>query len=178
MGTNTPHTWLANLRSGDLRSLEALYDQAFPMVAAHIHQNKGSTDEARDIFQEALVVLLQSAQRSDFVLTSAPSTFLFAVSRNLWLKRLRQLKREAPWEQEAMHDAPEGEPLDPSLQPEEQSHRILAQVTAHCQRLLKAIFLIQEPMEQLMVRMGWKNRHTADNQKYKCIQQARKAAGA
>jgi len=31
-------------------------------------------------------------------------------------------------------------------------------------------------MESLMIQMGWKNKHTADNQKYKCVQQVKKEA--
>ena len=47
-------------------------------------------------------------------------------------------------------------------------------ITIHCQRILKAIFYLNEPMDTLMIKMGWKNKHTATNQKYKCIEQIRK----
>jgi hypothetical protein len=33
---------------------------------------------------------------------------------------------------------------------------------------------MQMPLEQLMKKMGWKNKHTASNQKYKCIQMLKK----
>jgi hypothetical protein len=29
-------------------------------------------------------------------------------------------------------------------------------------------------MDSLMVKMGWKNKHTAANQKYKCMEQVKK----
>ena len=57
---------------------------------------------------------------------------------------------------------------------EEKVQRWLYRVTENCQRILKAIFFYQEPMENLIVRMGWKNKHTAANQKYKCIEQVKK----
>jgi hypothetical protein len=50
----------------------------------------------------------------------------------------------------------------------------LTKITEHCQRILKAIFFYKEPMGSLMQKMGWKNKHTAANQQYKCIQQVKK----
>jgi hypothetical protein len=44
----------------------------------------------------------------------------------------------------------------------------------HCRNLIKAIFFYRVSMERLMVKMGWKNKHTAANQQYKCIQQLKR----
>jgi hypothetical protein len=47
----------------------------------------------------------------------------------------------------------------------------MLKITRHCQNILKALFFYEVPMDNLMVKMGWKNKHTASNQKHKCIQQ-------
>ena len=178
MSEQMPPGFLELLRAADTATLENLYDQVFPMIAAHVRQNGGNTDDARDVFQEALIALLESAKRPDFTLTASPSTYLFAVSRNLWLKQLRSNKGLVPLDDmdvDHEHDEVPFELIAPPTD-EEKSRSILEVLTDNCWRLLNAIFFVKEPMTDLMARMGWKNKHTADNQKYKCIHQARKAA--
>ena len=45
-------------------------------------------EDARDLFQEAIMVLFRNAQKDSFELTCAVKTYLYSVMRNLWLKRL------------------------------------------------------------------------------------------
>src|SRR3982751_1624531 len=89
MQTTLDNTLLDNLKNENNASFEVLYKFHFPSIAAYITQNFGSTDDAEDIFQEAIIVLLQKVRQSDFVLTSSLKTYLFAIAKNLWLKRLR-----------------------------------------------------------------------------------------
>src|SRR4051812_5486762 len=92
MQTISDNTLLDNLKNEDNASFEVLYKFYFPSIAAHIAQNFGNTEDAEDIFQEAIIVLLQKIRQENFVLTSSLKTYLFAIARNLWLKRLRDTK--------------------------------------------------------------------------------------
>jgi RNA polymerase sigma factor (sigma-70 family) len=57
--------------------------------------NNGSYDDARDIFQEAMIALYEKAQSDSFVLTSQIKTYVYSICRRLWLKRLQQMGRYA-----------------------------------------------------------------------------------
>jgi RNA polymerase sigma factor (sigma-70 family) len=174
----TDATLLERLRAEDAAAFALLYRFYFSTVAAYVQQNSGSRTDAEDLFQEAIVVLLHKVRQPNFVLTSSLKTYLYAIVRHLWLKRLRNQRLvfvaevplyaletpTEPWTRE--------EPSEKST--EEKVHLWLQKITQHCQRLLKAIFFYEQPMTELMETMGWKNRHTADNQKYKCIQQLKK----
>ncbi len=167
---------LDNLKNEDNASFEVLYKFYFPAVATHIIQNFGSTEDAEDIFQEAIIVLLQKIRRTDFVLTSSLKTYIFAIARNLWLKRLRDNKLITvdnfdKYQQESEQFAFE---LKSEPTKEEKVTSWLTKITENCQRILKAIFFYKEPMGSLMQKMGWKNKHTAANQQYKCIQQIKR----
>src|SRR6187399_841821 len=61
------------------------------MVLAFVVNNNGTYDEARDIFQEAMITLYQKAKSDSFVLTSQLKTYIYSICRRLWLKRLQQL---------------------------------------------------------------------------------------
>ena len=92
MQTLSDNTLLDKLRTEDNSSFGLLYKFYFPSVASYIKQNLGSNEDAEDVFQEAITVLLQKVRQSDFVLTSSLKTYLYAIAKNLWLKRLRDSK--------------------------------------------------------------------------------------
>ena len=92
MQTVTDDILLVQLKTGDNASFQLLYKFYFPSVASYVKQNMGNTEDAEDIFQEAILVLLQKVRQPDFILTSALKTYLYAIAKNLWLKRLRKNK--------------------------------------------------------------------------------------
>lgn len=173
MQTIPDSTLLDNLKTEDSSSFELLYKCYFPSVAAYIKQNLGNNEDAEDIFQEAIIVLLQKVRQSEFVLTSSLKTYLYAISRNLWLKRLRDSKIKFV---EINNFDIETEPfeIEQEKSNDEKVNSWLTRITKNCQLILKALFYYQESMSSLMQKMGWKNKHTAANQQYKCIQQVKK----
>jgi RNA polymerase sigma factor (sigma-70 family) len=176
MQTIPDNTLLDNLKNEDNASFEVLYKFYFPSIDAYITQNFGSTEDAEDIFQEAIIVLLQKVRQRDFVLTSSLKTYLFAIAKNIWLKRLRDNKLIPVDNFEKYQQESETFAFELQTEPtrEEKLTSWLTKITENCQRILIAIFYYKEPMGSLMQKMGWKNKHTAANQQYKCIQQAKK----
>lgn len=167
---------LDRLKNEDNTSFKILYKFYFPSIATHITNNYGNTEDAEDIFQESIIVLLQKVRQTDFVLTSSLKTYLFAISKNLWLKRLRDNKflPVADFEKYKQETETFFVEIQPEKTKEEKLDSWLSKITAYCQRILKAIFFYNEPMGSLMKKFSWKNRHTAANQQYKCIQQVKK----
>ncbi len=162
------------LKTGDSSSFELLYKFYFPSVESYIKLNLGNKEDAEDVFQEAIIVLLQKIKQPDFVLTSSLKTYLYAVAKNLWLKRLRDTKLkvvDSDLNLNAYRTEPEAFELEPELSKEEKVENWFQKITQHCENILKALFFYEVPMDNLMVKMGWKNKHTASNQKHKCIQQ-------
>ncbi len=81
------------LKSKDNQAYEILYKFYYPSVKNFILKNNGNEDDAKDIFQETIIVLLEKVPKDDFNLTSSLKTFIFAISSNLWLKRLREANK-------------------------------------------------------------------------------------
>ncbi|MBX2905341.1 MAG: sigma-70 family RNA polymerase sigma factor [Taibaiella sp.] len=168
------------LRKNDTAAFKRLYDDSYPAIAAYVVKNSGNEQDAEDTFQEAMLILVQNLRKPGFVLTSSAGTYLYSVSRNIWLKRLRDNNTVAtPYEEDLHGDLlQESGGQDPNHRRHSLLDRALARITSHCRHLLINIFLDNEPMERLMKRMGWKNKHTAANQKYKCLEQVKKVAAA
>ena len=78
---------LEGLRNSTPAAFEALYRRYYRMVAKQA-ADQGITDaEAEDVFQEVLIILVRKVREADFTLTAKLSTFLFAIARNLILKK-------------------------------------------------------------------------------------------
>jgi RNA polymerase sigma factor (sigma-70 family) len=174
MQSISDNTLLNQLKSEDSASFDLLYQFYFPLVAAYVKQNLGNNEDAEDIFQEAIIVLLQKVRQPDFVLTSSLKTYLYAVAKNLWLKRLRDNKMKIVDSELSLSNyATETFDIEPETSREEKVENWLLKITRNCQNILKALFFYEVPMDNLMVKMGWKNKHTASTQKHKCIQQVK-----
>lgn len=168
---------IKELQCNNKGAYEILYLKYFPVIASYIKQNRGSDEDAQDVFQEAVIVLLEKVKHSDFVLTSSLSTYLFAISKNIWLKHLRNHKFVVTDQfEETLHNTELLVSEEVEVDFVEKVDSWLNKITKHCQQVLRALFFDNQSIEILMGIMGWKNRHTADNQKYKCIQQLKKSS--
>jgi len=85
---------IAGLRKRDNRVLQYIYKNSFIPVKQLILNNAGSENDAEDIFQEALIILFKKLKDEEkFELSSAFTTYIYSISRLLWLKHLRNIKR-------------------------------------------------------------------------------------
>ena len=81
---------LEALRKGEATAFEALYRQHFRMIIRLTNEFGAVQIEPADLFQEVLLVLVRKVQDEDFRLSAKISTFLYAVARNLLLKKSSQ----------------------------------------------------------------------------------------
>lgn len=77
------------LRQGRKKTLNQIYEKYYPYIKNHILKNSGSEDDAKDVFQDAMIAIFQNVSNDDFELTCQFRTYLHAVSSNIWKKRLR-----------------------------------------------------------------------------------------
>ncbi len=176
METVSDYSLLNQLKNEDNAAFALLYKFYFPSIAGYVKKNHGHETDAEDVFQEAIIVLLKKVRQTDFILSSSLKTYLFAIAKNVWLKKLRNNKMISVdnfEKYQSIHDT-----FDVELKPEpSQDAKLgawLKKITTNCQRILKALFFYRKPMSDVMQQMGWKNKHTAANQQYKCIQQVKK----
>ncbi|MCK5136374.1 MAG: sigma-70 family RNA polymerase sigma factor [Bacteroidales bacterium] len=85
---------LTGLRKRDNRVLQYIYKNSLNPVKQLILNNAGSDSDAEDIFQDALIIVFKKLKEEpDFELTSAFNTYIYSISRLLWLKHLRQIRK-------------------------------------------------------------------------------------
>jgi len=85
---------ITGLRKRDNPVLQYIYKNSFIPVKQLVLNNAGSENDAEDIFQEALIIIFNKLREEEnFELTSAFSTYIYSISRLLWLKHLRNIKK-------------------------------------------------------------------------------------
>lgn len=82
------------LRKRDNRVLQYIYKNSFNAVKQLVVHNAGSDSDAEDIFQEALIIIFKKLRDdADFKLTATFTTYIYSISRLIWLKHLKQIKK-------------------------------------------------------------------------------------
>lgn len=147
------------------------------MIQAFILNNNGSSEDARDIFQEAMIVLYEKATSGKFELTAQVKTYLYSVCRRLWLKRLQQMQRFGV-PVESMSDLVQ---VDEDLEAHERRNeafvtmeKALVHLGEPCKSLLEAYYLQKKNMQEISEHFGYTNAENAKNQKYKCLTRLKK----
>ncbi len=162
---------LESLKRGDSAAFRQVHVQYFGMIRYLILNNNGREEDARDVFQEAQVVLFEHLQAGTFEQKATLKTWLYAVCRNKWLKRLEKEKRQVRFT-----DFETVEPFDDASDVEAKSeqHAVLRQsldmLGNSCKKLLLLFYFFQKSMEEIADDLNYTNADTAKTQKYKCLQ--------
>jgi len=133
---------VAGLRKRDNRVLQYIYKNTFNPVKQLILNNAGSENDAEDIFQEALIIVFKKLKEDQkFELTSAFTTYIYSISRLLWLKHLRNIKKiEIDPLNKDLEEKIEFEPPSPVQDQDLRMaiyQRTLLQIPEDCQNILR-----------------------------------------
>ena len=142
----------------------------------------GDDADAADVFQEAMVVLFEKACSADFRLTCKIGTYVFAICKHLWYKKLAQQKKMPG---SLVIDDDSGGLAGPSYQEDIQVHEEREQHYAQldlaldalgepCRSLLQAYYHQEKSMQEIAADFGYTNSENAKNQKYKCLTRLKK----
>ena len=154
-------------RHGNEQALEYLYRKHYRMMLRLVIKNSGTEEEAKDIFQDALIVFWEKARQPEFVLTSRLSTFLYSVCQNLWRKELdrkSRFVREPQTEMQSDEDPDQKERA-------EIVNRCIAQLGETCQKILMYYYFDRLSMVDIAEKLGLSGADTAKTKKYKCKQE-------
>ncbi|HET9825545.1 MAG TPA: sigma-70 family RNA polymerase sigma factor [Chitinophagaceae bacterium] len=168
---------LQGLAQSDKKAIETIYKENYNMIQSLILNNSGSADDAKDIFQETMIVLYEKARSGTFELNCLIKTFVYSVSRRLWLKRLQQMNRYAP----SLEDLQDTVPVDEEIAENERindefevMNKAISSLGEPCKSLLEAYYLEKKNMQEIALSFGYTNADNAKNQKYKCLMRLKK----
>ena len=158
-------------------SLNQLYQSFYPMVLQLILNNNGTEEDAKDVFQESIIVLYDKIKGGSFELSSKLKTFIYAVCKHLWLKKLKHKDR-------SLLNSGEIEDLmsfDKDLEHHEEKEKLfscmeqsLGQLGEPCRAIIEDYYIHSKSMQEISDKCGYTNADNAKTQKYKCLQRLKK----
>ncbi|WP_462253766.1 RNA polymerase sigma factor [Ferruginibacter sp.] len=168
---------LKGLAANDKQAIETIYRGNFAMVQSFILNNSGSQDDARDIFQEAMIVLFEKSRLDSFELSSQLKTYIYSVCRRLWLKRLNQMQRYSG----SLDNVEETVQVEEDLETHEKRNAdftlmetAMSKIGEPCKSLLDAYYIQKKHMQEIAADFGYTNADNAKTQKYKCLMRLKK----
>jgi RNA polymerase sigma factor (sigma-70 family) len=168
---------LERLASHNPGALEALYKEFFPIARKIVIKNNGQEADAEDIFQEAIIILLEKSRSGSFHLECRLKTYLYSVCRHLWLKRLNGQSGQLPLSEVLEDTVPvnaEVEEYEKKDQEYAMMHEALTQLGEPCKTLIENYYLHKKSMLEIAAEFGYTNADNAKNQKYKCLMRLKK----
>ena len=168
---------LKGLSLNDKESIEQIYKDNYSIIQQLVINNNGTEDDARDVFQEALIVLYQNAKSENFHLNCQIKTYLYSVCRRLWLKKLQYNKRF----EVLVDNKEEIVPVEEDFEVHEKLDKqygvmklAMGKIGEPCKSLLEAFYVHHKNMQDIASFFGYTNADNAKNQKYKCLMRLKK----
>ncbi|PCE62979.1 RNA polymerase sigma factor [Sediminicola luteus] len=178
MGDTLPennHNILIGFRQNDQDILEGIYRTVYPKVEVYVLNNKGTTQQAKDIFQEAFISCWRNIKEEKFV-TGNVAGYLFTIARNKWVDTLRSPKFKKTVKLDmslfsVSNDPTEGEP--PQIGPQRDKRSALqaamGRLGPQCRQLLTLFYFERRSIADIARTTGLTPGSTR-NQKYRCMQ--------
>ena len=173
----TEQELLMGVAKNDQKAIELIYKNNFPVIQSLILSNNGNYDDARDIFQEAMIVLYENAKSESFVLTCQIKTYVYSICKRLWLKKLQYNNRFTT----QVDSLEETVPVEEDIENQEKRNadfaimeKALGSLGEPCKGLLEAYYLQKKSMQAIADTFGYTNAENAKTQKYKCLMRLKK----
>ena len=172
MAGNNDEILIEGIKNQNDKVIAKLYDQFFPSVRHYIYRNNGSIEDARDIFNDAVIVVFEKVRDNTLKLNCSLKTYIYAICRNLWLKKLKSDKGEMINYEEVEDTLLGAELAEDDLFNVDAAHLLyqkhLVRMSETCRRLL-ASFLEGKSFREISAEMNFENENYARKRKYRCV---------
>jgi len=164
------------IKANDEKTLQQLYSAVYPNVEHYILLNSGTTDQAKDIFQEAFIAMWRNVQLGKFQPQGENSitAYLFQIAKNKWMDHLRSanvnktvsLKEN---HQDLMTFESYNDKDTERLASIKESYKKLGN---SCKELLTRFYYKKQSLKEIADALEW-TEATAKNNKYRCMERLR-----
>jgi len=157
------------LLTNDQRGVQDIYNTYLPRIEAIIAKMGGSKDEAWEVFQESLIVILNKAQQSDFQLSSSFYTFLVSIAKFKWFNESKKKHKKNVTIDEIGTLSDEEDIMESLLKLErfQLYKKKLSELDPTCQKLFESFFN-KVPLRKIAEELGLTTENAAKQKKYKC----------
>lgn len=156
------------IKNGNKEALKQLYKDNYMSVRSYILKNSGNNDDIDDVLQDACIAIWEKINNNSLVLNSKLSTFVFAIAKNIWLKKLNKNSRNSPISE--YHSEILSETADSfSFADKKIISDLMSQIGSNCKEILTYFYYEGRDMVSIAKLLNYNNADTAKAKKHQCF---------
>ncbi len=160
------------------KAFQLLYD-FWPQFLGYVKNQGGSKEQAEDIYQEAIIIFYKKLREEDFQFEGSLKTYLFNTAKYMWWRenRLDENSKVSTVSEQSFDGAQDDKELEAAIEKEmkiQKAEKVIESLGEKCKEILEAFYYQGLKMVEIAKKFGYASPKTAKNQKYKCLERARK----
>ncbi|MCY7356142.1 MAG: sigma-70 family RNA polymerase sigma factor [Rudanella sp.] len=168
---------LAGIKSGDdiERAMRFVYQSYYRMLENYVLTNTGSQDDAADLIQEVMVTFIEMVQKERFRGESSVKSFLYTLTKNLWISELRKRENEMKRNEEFEIGRDTLEEDISQFMTYKEAQKVIMDLFESlgtgCKQVLTLFYYENLSVKEIVERTGYENEQNVRNRKYKCLKE-------
>ncbi len=158
----------------DRATLKEIYATNYPSVEAYIKQNSGSSDDAKDVFQEAITGAWINTKEGKFHPKDESSLggYIYSIAKHKWLDRIKSKSYRSTMRLAEDYDPAEENETDIDDEKVFQLRQTYSKIGDKCQAILNRFYYGKMSLEEIGEELGF-DAATVKTQKYRCMKKLR-----
>jgi RNA polymerase sigma factor (sigma-70 family) len=172
IANNEERYFVDGIRNNDSKILNEIYEKYSKAIVHYVTSNSGTIEDAKDVFQEGMIVLFRKVNAEDFELTSNLLTYFYSICKYIWYNKLRK-KSITTVEFDNIHEPSDTHSIQKDLERKERStfyQQKFKTLGEGCQTIL-TYFYEGFKMKEIAEKMGFASANYATKRKHKCKEQ-------
>jgi RNA polymerase sigma factor (sigma-70 family) len=132
------------LRNRQSYVVRYLWDRYMPMVRLIVTRMGGTSEDAKDIFQDGLMIMLEKIDDRQFTLTCRFKTYLYCVCENLWKSVLDKRHAAANY-------------FTRMVDPDNEKDVTDIMDNKVCEEIFREVFESLDPVSRNILKLYWEN---------------------
>ena len=146
-----------------------LYNKYFLTVCKYISKRGGDLEDAKDIFQDSIVIYYEKLLEGKNGSNIEKETYLVGIAKILWVKKRNLQNKQISLDDTSM-DFTESQAPTTAI---EKVIKFLENTGEKCMELLQGVYYNNMSMQQIAMKFGFSGERSATVQKYKCLEKVR-----
>jgi len=167
---------IRGIRNNENHIIHWLYKQILPFLEAYIGNLGGSAADAKDLFQEAMIIVFQKVRRESFEPKKNIPEYLIGICKKMWFDRLSERQKRLNFEylegkEDGLYDEMFVEP-DPPVNPQEVKRTLyIRHITALRKECREILYLVRQGVtpEEISRIFGYSDPKIIYNKKAYCL---------
>jgi RNA polymerase sigma factor (sigma-70 family) len=153
------------------QEFEKLYRTTFPIVAKLVRRWNGSLQDAKDIFHDGLVLVMEKERANDISYKINREAYLVGICKHLWIRKFSKDISNV-----TLDDFEQTIAMPEDFHPTVNINSLLQFVAStgkRCLDLLQSVYFHASSIGEVAKDLGYGSDHSVSVQKYKCLEKIR-----